>query len=179
MAQLRPVLAVLPAVLGRGTQLVDRAADVRRQLDRGLRAHPEISRDRIIVELLGLVLRLSAELITMHAHERRCRPLPHKVIRHQCALRRNRRQLLDTNPHLLTPIKATTSQTHHQSHEQTNGCDRSTHARPNGTDESGHLGVARPDQARLVAPQLSLLGANPTKLLVLVAVINGITAGPF
>jgi hypothetical protein len=79
----------------------------------------------------------------------------------------------------LTPVKATTSQTHHQPNEQTNGCDHSTHANTNRTDASGRLGIARPDQARLVAPQLSLLGVNPIKLLILVAVINDITAGPF
>ena len=178
MAQLRPVPAVLRAVLGRGTQLVDRATDLRRELDRGLRSHLEISRDRVVVELFGLVLGLRAELITMHAHERCCRPLAHKVIGHQRALRRNRRELLDTNPNLLTPVKATTSQTPRQPNEQTNGCDHSTHANTNRTDATGRLGIARPDQARLVAPQLSLLGVNPIKLLVLVAVINGITAGP-
>ena len=80
MAQLRPVTAVLPAVLGRGTQLVDRAADLRRELDRGLRPRLQILRDRIVVELFGLVLGLRAELITMHAHKRCCRPLPHKII---------------------------------------------------------------------------------------------------
>ena len=179
MAQLRPVLAVLPAVLGRGTQLVDRAADLGRELDRGLRPRLQILGDRIVVELFGLVLSLRAELITMHAHERCCRPLPHKVIGHQRALRRNRRQLLDTDPNLLTPVKATTSQAHHQPNEQTNGCDHSTHANTNCTDATGRLGIARPDQARLVAPQLSLLGVNPIKLLILVAVINGVTAGPF
>jgi hypothetical protein len=47
------------------------------------------------------------------------------------------------------------------------------------TDATGRLGIARPDQARLVAPQLSLLGVNPIKRLVLVAFINNITAGPF
>jgi hypothetical protein len=178
MAQLRPVLAVLPAVLGRGTQLVDRAADLGRELDRGLRPRLQILGDRIVVELFGLVLGLRAELITMHAHERCCRPLPHKVIGHQRALRRNRRQLLDTNLNLLTPVKATTSQTPRQPDEQTNGCDHSTHANTNRTDASGRLGIARRRKARLVAPQVSLLGVK-IKPLVLVAVINGITAGPF
>jgi hypothetical protein len=115
----------------------------------------------------------------MHAHERCCRPLAHKVIGQQRALRRNRRELLDTDKSLLTPVKATTSQTHHQPSEQTNGCDHSTHGNINRTDASGRPGIARPSQARLVPPQASLLGVNPIKLLVLVAVINGVTAGPF
>jgi hypothetical protein len=79
----------------------------------------------------------------------------------------------------LTPVKATTSQTHHQPNEQANRCDRSTHADTNRTDASGRLGLARPDQARLVPPQASLLGVNPIKLPVRVAIINDITAGPF
>jgi hypothetical protein len=113
----------------------------------------------------------------MHAHERRCRPISRKVVGHQCALRRNRRELLDTDQSLLTPVKTTTSQTHHQPNEQTNRCDHSTHADTNRTDASGRLGIARPDQARLVPPQASLLGVNPIKLPVRVAVINDITAG--
>jgi len=67
----------------------------------------------------------------------------------------------------LTAVKATTSQTHHQPNEQTNGCDHSTHADPNRIDASGRLSIARPDDARLVAPQIGLLGVNPIKLLVL------------
>jgi len=75
----------------------------------------------------------------MHAHERCCRPLPHKVIGHQRALRRNRRELLDTDPNRLTALETTTSQTHHQPNEQTNGCDDSTHANNNRNDASGRL----------------------------------------
>jgi len=110
------------------------------------------------------VLGLRAELITMHAHERCCRPISHEVIGHQRALRRNRRELLDTDQSLLTPVKTTTSHTHHKPNEQTNGCDHATHANLNRTDATGRLGIARPDQARLVAPQASLLGVNPVKL---------------
>src|ERR1700704_670523 len=70
----------------------------------------ELGCDRIVVQLLGLVLGLSAQLRAMHPDERHLRALPCDVVRHQRALGGDRGQLLDPGPYSRAACSSTCRQ---------------------------------------------------------------------